>query len=472
MVIKGGQALVYSKATALFRRMDLRIKGNRIAELAPDLQPEAGEDVLDARGKLVLSGMVNAHYHSYSNFLKGTAWGEPLELWALDTVALGSRMDQRVMALSAKLGIAEMLRCGVTACLDHIPHLDKVDAIAAEYRQAGFRATIAPMIADISDDDILPGIKEKNFSAAGTRRTPEQFSALYDGWANRWHRPDEALRLMVGVNSPQRASMDALEMAAGIGKRLDIGIHAHVLETRWQVDAAQAQGEDVVEKMRMAGLLGKRTSLAHCVWLTKKQKDVLQAFGCTVVHNPTSNLLLGSGKADIVELLRRGVHVALGSDGSNCATGQNMLGVLRTALLLSRLDEPDYRQWIGPEEAYLLASAYGARAADWDGITGKLEPGMRADIVVAEDDGIAQTPCFDRLIQLLLLQDRIKATDVFIDGKCVMENARLLCLDEEALRSEAEQVHHMLFEDLKKIVFSPDEKKKIYSNVYTQRRVQ
>ena len=437
MLIQDGLILDSGADTAV--RKDIRIsEEGRITEIGGGLSPLAGEECLCAAGRLVLPGMVNAHYHSYSNILKGTSYGEPLEIWANDTVALGGALDLDLMRLSAQLGIVEMLRAGVTACLDHIPHIRAVDTIAREYERSGFRASIAPMIADISDDHILADfgtpITERDGNK-GNHLSLESMSDLYRGWCQRWHRPDGTLQMLCGINSPQRASDAALDLAKRIAEEHSLGVHAHLLETRWQADSIHSASDDPVERMARHGLLSHRTSLAHSVWLTPAQLQRIADAGSAVVLNPTSNLFLGSGIADHIGMIKRGIPAALGTDGSNCASGQNLILCARAALLLSRAGTVRYEDWLTPQTVWQMATTSGAMACGWENL-GTLQEGMRADIVLIDADAPEYWPMPRPLLQILLYAGKMEVVDVLIQGKFVMRNRRLLNLDENALRSE------------------------------------
>lgn len=470
MIIRGGMVLSPKEGGERFERADIRVEETRIAAVGSGLRQTPGEEIVEADGKLVLPGLVNAHYHSYGNLLKGTAWGEPLEIWSQDTVALGGQLDSDAMRLSARLGIAEMLRCGVTACLDHIPHHRAVDDIAEEYSRCGFRAAIAPMIADVCDADILPGIPETE-AVLGRRaeRPPaaelETVMKRYDGWAQRWHRPEGTLRLLAGINAPQRASDPALRAAREIARQYKIGVHMHLLETRWQQEAARAEGTDPVERIRQAGLLDQNTSLAHCVWLSPRQIESIRDAGCMVVHNPASNLLLGSGRMRLTELVRAGIPVALGSDGANCGTGHDILEQLRLAILLSRENSPDYNGWLTPQEALSLATANGAAVCGWGGQTGVIAQGYLADIVLADETAASRLPRYEPLTQLLL-QGRIVPTDIWIHGKRAMRNSKLLCLDEDGLYAEIRVRQGDLQNRFQTALQANTEQKRIFAAAY------
>ena len=438
MLIRGGTVLIREEAQWRFLKTDLRVEGGRIAAVEETIEAKSNEKVVDASGQMILPGLIDAHVHSYSNLLKGTTWGEPLELWSLGTVALGGALTAEEMALSARLGMAEMLRRGVTGCVDHIPHSFAVDAIAAEYRSAGFRAGIAPMLHDRSDHLLLKGMRErlpsrirKELERAGGKTTADRKEEC-EQWIARWHHPQETVSVLVGPNSPQRCTRELLEMAGELAQQNRLGVHAHLLETRWQRDTAQGEGDPLIW-LKEAGLLGKQTALAHCVWLTDKQITLIEECGCTVVHNPTSNLFLGSGAAPVGELLAVGVPMAFGSDGSNCATNHNMLEIARTALLLQRGYEHDPQKWMPAQAVWDGLTVNGAKTLRQEGVTGQIEKGARADMVFCRMSDPAWWPEVDRVEQMLLNLSQLDIDSVMVNGVFLMEAGNITAFDEQEL---------------------------------------
>lgn len=471
MLICNGYILDDQVGGAKLVRKDIRILNNGIISAIDDaLSPEPGEEVLFADNRFVMPGMVNSHYHSYSNLLKGTSTGEPLEIWACDTVALGHAMNRDYMRISAQLGIVEMLRSGVTSCLDHIPHLAYVDTIAETYADANFRASIAPMIADISDDQILADFGVP-LGRGKTQEESEEYVQeirhLYENWVEKWHTPKSTMQIVCGINAPQRASHQALEAAREIEEKYDLGIHAHVLETCWQATSAQKLQEDPLEKLDQHGLLLKKTGLAHCVWLSERQLDKIASKNSTIILNPTSNMFLGSGTADLIGIIRRGIPAAIGTDGSNCATGQNLLECIRASMLLPRIGQRDYEKWPTIQDTWQMATKVGAEACGWENL-GQLKVGSRADIVLVDISGVEYWPANHFLLQILLYVGKLDVTDVLIQGKCVMRNRKVLCLDEENLMFEARKVSTVLPDAIETALQKSRGMKEAYKQAYAK----
>ena len=467
MLIKNGRVFTIKKQIPTFEAMDIRTSGKWISEIGSALTPQDGEEIIDVEKKLVLPGLSNSHYHSYSNILKGTSTGEPLEIWALGTVALGGALDKREMRMSVQLGIAEMLHCGVTSCVDHIPHLTHVDIIAETYKDSGFRAGIAPMIHNLSDHFLLSGLQDyfsDDTISNLKKRTPmtvERYQELYEGWINRWHYPEENVQILLGPNAPQRASMELLEAMGELGRQHNLGVHTHLLESRWQAESSLDAGEDVVEKLAKAGMLSEKTTLAHCVWLTDKQIEQVASAGATIAHNATSNLFLGSGKAPIISYKKKGIRIALGTDGSNCATNQNLLEVARVAALLSRLEHREYEEWFTTDQLWKMATSNGSWCTGWANKVGTITEKSLADLVIVDPDDTAYYPEIDLPLQILFNLNTLDPTHVIIGGNMIMKDKKILTFDEEALKDELKASSNELHQKFKKELSGTQE---LYSN--------
>jgi guanine deaminase len=224
---------------------------------------------------------------------------------------------------------------------------------------------------------------------------------------------------------------------AALADELDLAVHIHVLETRMQALSGQRMyGRTLPEHMQAIGFLGPRVNFEHGIWLTESDIGLVRDAGVTVVHNPVSNMKLGSGIAPVPELLEHGVNVALGTDGMSSNDGNDMFATLKTAALLHKLWEVDYERWLGAEDAWRIATAGGATAAgDPDGL-GALEPGRRADLVLLDLDSIVFTPLNDPLKQVALGSTTLAVSSVMVGGEWRVRDGRVTGVDEGAVLAE------------------------------------
>jgi len=398
-------------------------------------------DVIDAAGMLVMPGLVNAHYHSYGTVLKGTENSLPLEPWALYTVAYGRALGAEAIRLAVLLGAAEMIRNGITACLDHFPHTALADVALAAHEASGMRVAFAPFVHDVFDHEFLglalpPEIRAVLDTAP--RSEPAAAERMYRDLAGRWHG---RVTILLGPNAFQRCSPRLIDLWRRLAADPGLHAHTHLLETRAQAACgAEMWPGGTVAEMARAGLLSERLSVAHGVWLTPDETDLLARHDVTVVHNPASNLMLGSGRLPLTTLLERGVALALGTDSSNSGGRHDLFEVMRLALMLPRPDTSDPRGWPTARRIFDMATTGGAHAIGQAKVLGRIEPGHRADLVLLDPGtaGLAGTPV--TVPHLVQHGGAAAVKSVMIDGAWVLRDGRILAFDESAVLERAATV--------------------------------
>lgn len=237
------------------------IEGERIAGVfsGGDGPQQAGE-VIDGAGLAVMPGLTNAHHHSYSNVLRGTRNDRRLESWALYTVAHGYVLDSEAIRLAALLGAAEAMRHGVTALIDHAPHIAHAEAALEAHRQSGLRVGFAPFMHDRSDHDLLgvslPADLRPVFDAPN--RTPGTIADFYRHLVKEWQGRDGRIQLMLGPNAPQRCSPVLLDLWRDLAGELSLRVHTHLCETRPQASYGEREWGGTVHELARRGLLNDR----------------------------------------------------------------------------------------------------------------------------------------------------------------------------------------------------------------------
>ena len=396
-------------------------------------------EVFDATGMILMPGLINAHYHSYGAVLKGTENSLPLEPWALYTVAYGRALGAEAIRLAVLLGAAEMIRNGVTACLDHFPHTRWADVALAAHEASGMRVAFAPFMHDVFDHEFLNiALPPEVRTALDTAPRSDSAAAerMYRDLASRW-RGHRRVTILLGPNAFQRCSPALVEVWRRL--TIDLGLHAHthLVETRAQAVRGRAVWPGgTVEEMARAGLLSERLSVAHGTWLTPEGGDLLARHGVTIVHNPASNLMLGSGRLSLPTMLGQGVRVALGTDSSNSGGRHDLFEVMRLALMLHRPDTPNPRGWPAPRQIFEMATTGGARAIGQAGVVGGIEPGQRADLVLLDPRGAAMAGSPVTVPHLVQHGGATAVAAVMIDGGWVLRDGRILAFDETAVLAE------------------------------------
>jgi 5-methylthioadenosine/S-adenosylhomocysteine deaminase len=416
---------------------DARIVAVETGENGARLAARAAARV-DAPDLIAMPGMVNAHHHAYANVLRGTENSLPLELWALYTVAYGRALDAEVIRLAILLGAAEMIRAGVTACIDHFPHVGNAPAAYAAHRASGMRVGFAPFLHDIHDHDFLGFDLPAELRARLT--TPfqphERLAALFRDLAAQARRDGGPVAILLGPNAPQRCSPALLALWRGLRDELGLGVHTHLLETRPQAMRSRKVWKGgLVGEMERQGLLAPGLGVAHGIWLLPEERDLLARHGVAVSHNPASNLMLGSGAMPFADYRARGVTMALGSDSANTGGAANPFELMRLAMMLPRLATRDWEAWPTPREVFRMATEGGAAMLGRRDI-GRIAPGAAADIVLLDPSGSEFAAAEVGVDAIVQHGNRGAVRAVMIDGRWVYRNGRILAFDEDQVRRD------------------------------------
>ena len=427
-----------------FARADVAVSGGRIAAVGPGLE---GDQVVDCGRLAVVPGAINAHCHSNENWFRGLWDNLPLEPWLLFSypVLAAPAQSPDEIYVRTLLGGIEMLRSGATCVVDFLYELqgfsdESLEAVVRAYRDLGLRALIGLAIADRAYHETVvldAGLVDAGLIARLEREKPpswDEWETFVRHAVERFHRPEEGIAICPAPSGPQRCTDELLTGTAALAEELDLAVHIHVLETRMQaLSGRRMYGRTLPEHLDALGFLSPRVSFEHGIWLTDGDIELVRERGVTVVHNPVSNLKLGSGICPVPALLRAGVNVALGTDGMCSNDGNDMYAAVKTAALLHKVWEVDYEEWLGAAEAWAMATEAGAAAAgDRDGL-GRIEPGRRADLVLLDLDTLPFTPLNDPLRQLALGSTTLAVRSVLVGGRFVLRDGGLVGVDETAI---------------------------------------
>ncbi|MGH7265023.1 MAG: amidohydrolase family protein, partial [Candidatus Rokuibacteriota bacterium] len=431
---------------------DVLIQGDRIREVGPGLTPPAGVQELDASGRLVLPGLVNAHTHAHNNLLKGLADRWTLEDLLNHSAALNAGRTVEDQYLSAAIGAVEMLKTGCTAAYDLFmatpaPTDEGVEAVARAYADVGLRALVAPAVADIVFYQTVPGLLDRLPPAL--RATVEGLTAaptdallrLTDAAVRRWHgAAGGRIRVAVAPTIPGMCTDAFLEGCARLVREHGVGVHTHLLESKVQaVYAHRRWGGSVVTRLADVGLLGPSFVGAHAVWLTDEDIGRLADAGGAVAHNPASNFKLGSGIAPVREYLDRGVTVGLGTDGTMSSDNLNLFEAMRLAALAGTVRFPHAPdRWLDAPAVWRMATRGGAALLGLRDEVGAVAPRFKADLVLLRTDSTFLRPLNHALHALIFAETGADVDTVLVDGRVVVEGGRVVTVDEEKLRARAQ----------------------------------
>jgi len=449
LLIDSAAILTLDEADRFLERGSILIEGGGISQVG-EVDRSKADRVIDGRRFLATPGLVNAHTHTPGALSAGTqdSASHPAFMW-LNQADTSGRTPREVY-VSAMLNSAQMLLGGITTSIDHFPAQnfgpEDVAAAVKAYRDSGMRTVLGLRVFDDDFGDIFPSDRPlpadlaKDLERikplppkplAETRRLIEDSIRLH-------HRPEERVSVFPAPTNPVRCSDELLTLCRELAERHDLGIHTHLLESKVQTSLAQRRyGRTMVQQLERLGLLSPRLSCAHTIWIEDEDIARLAASGTVVVHNPESNLKLGTGIAPIAKMLAAGVTVALGTDGS--VTNDNLVlhEAIRLAAMLGRVAERERSKWVTARQALAMATDGGARAVQMPKSIGRIQAGYRADVVLYDLDTPAWTPFNDPVQQMVFAETGSSVHTVIVDGVVVVEDREIKAFDAAAIISEA-----------------------------------
>ena len=445
ILIKNGHLLTTTLTPNNIQTADMFIEGAKITTVGENIQETRADHIIDAKNMLVIPGLNIAHAHSWAQLLKGTLNGGPLEIWILDNLAppIGWPFTNRQLYLRTLLGAAEMIRHGVTTVWDDVVLTpDFQDSIFSAYRDSGMRAVVTAAMHDkplhertlflkqaLPPQLIVPLKAEK-------LKSVEEWSEITKEIYNKWHDIDNRLNFAVSFSWPQGCSDELMLMAAEFSQEHNLALITHVLETKAQQVTGQVfYGKSIVRYLSEIGVLIPNLSIAHGIWITDDDIELLAQNQVSVLHNPSSNLTLGSGIMPYRRLKQAGVNIALGVD-EGYQSKYNPFEMMRMAALMHKISDPDYRTW--PKAAEILDDAIrgGARSELIYPDVGSLAPGNKADVILIELDPLRFLGTNDLVNQLVYCETGYSVHTSIINGKLVMKDRKLLTIDEDSLFEE------------------------------------
>ena len=431
VILRDGLVVTMNALGDLIPQGAVVIKGRDIVALAPTeailSEWEAPEEVL-CHGAAILPGLINAHTHVPMSLLRGLADDLRLDVWLFGYMLPVERefVGPEFCHWGTLLSCAEMIRSGITCFADMYYYEHEVAQAVAE---AGMRAILAETVMKLP----TPDAESYDVGLSLCRDFIEQ----WQGHA--------LVTPAVGPHGAETSTPELLREAAHLATQHDVPLLIHVAETAGGVESTRAlYGVSSVEALEQHGVLDARVLAAHCVHITPREREILARHGVAVAHNPTSNLKLASGLADIVAMLEAGITVAIGTDGQASNNDQDMFEETRLAALLPKGITQDPTA-VPARQAFAMATIGGARALGLDQLVGSLEVGKRADIAVLELDLVHNVPHFDLspdnvYSQIVYASKAHDVRDVLIDGRWVMRGRELLTLDEARVRQEAQRI--------------------------------
>ena len=392
-------------------------------------------EVIDCAGCCVMPGLINCHTHLPMTLLRGLADDLRLDVWLYGYMLPVERkfVSPEFVSLGAQLACAELIRSGVT-CVNDMYYFE--DAIAQAIAAAGLRALCSQTIMQFPTPDASSADESLEFT--------EKFIQAWKG--------HDLIVPVIAPHAPYTCSGPLMRACAEIAIRHDVPLHIHISETFQEVeDSRREHGMPVVNWIKKNGVLEARVIAAHCVAIDAGEMRTLRNAGATVSHNPSANLKLASGIANVPQMLRTGLNVGIGSDGPASNNDLDHFEEMRLAALLAKGSTRDPVA-VPARTAMAMATLMGARALHIGHLTGSLEVGKRADVIVLELDRLHSTPQYSRAAagsdaiytQIVYSSKASDVRDVFVNGRPLMRERTLLSLDEGAIKAQANRLAHQI----------------------------
>ncbi len=383
---------------------------------------------IDCRGRVVMPGLVNAHTHAPMTLLRSLADDLRLDVWLMGYMMPVEREFVRpdFVALGSELACAEMIRSGTT-CFADMYYFE--EAVAEATAAAGVRALCAQTVLKFPAPDAA---------------SYEDALAAARAFIQRW-KGHPLIVPGVAPHAPYTCTAEIFRACAELASEFDVPLHTHLAETALEVERARKEyGMPVVPWVKKQRLFDAKVLAAHCVHVDEGEIRALRDGHAGVAHNPTSNLKLGSGVAPVAKMIELGLNVGIGTDGPASNNDLDMFEETRLAALLAKGTSGDPTA-IPARTALAMATRLGASALHLGDITGSLEPGKRADLIVVDLEQSHTTPRFNRDVnavysQLVYAAKSTDVIDVMCDGRWLMRDRRLLTIDEARLQADARDV--------------------------------
>lgn len=385
-------------------------------------KPEGFEDarIIDGKNKALIPGLINAHTHIPMTLMRGFADDYDLNTWLTQHIfPTEDKLDARCVRIATELGMAEMLASGTISFSDSYFFCDEV---AQAVMQSGMKANISRAVTNFNQD-----IQLLDFTAS--REAVE----LHE----KWHNADNGrIRIDMAIHAEYTTSHTLWEQLGAYAKEHDLIMQIHLSETQKEHEECIGRyGKTPARIFYDVGVLDAKTIAAHCVWITDEDMEIFRECGVTVVHNPISNLKLASGIAPIPKIMRKGINVALGTDGVASNNSFDLFEELKLTAILHKGTNLD-PLILGAQDAFRIATMNGAIAQGRKEECGKIRVGFDADLILLDLDKPHLFPCHNLLSNVVYAARGSDVCMTMVRGKVLYENGEFKTIDMERVKHE------------------------------------
>jgi len=430
LIIKNASILTIDDSFSIFNPGAIAIQNDIIEAVGNEseiLNSYSAKEVLDAGGKILMPGLINAHTHVPMTLLRGLADDLRLDVWLLGYMMPVEReyVTPEFVQLGTKLACGEMIRSGITCFCDMYYFEDDVAEATAE---VGMRAICSESILKFPTPD-----------AASYDESIAYSKKFIEKWKNH-----PLIIPSIAPHAPYTCTPEIIKKSKDIAIQYDIPLHIHLAETQQEVENVVAEhGIPVIPYMDKLDLFDAKVIAAHCVHIDPGEIRLLKKRNAGVAHNPSSNLKLASGFSPVKQMMDIGINVGIGTDGPASNNDLDMFEEIRLTTFLAKGSSGDPTA-LPAKTTVAMATRIGAKALHIEDITGSLTPGKRADLILIDISKIHNSPNFRHLPDSLYSQVVYAAkahdvSDVMVNGKWLMKDHQLLTLDEVSLMEKGQE---------------------------------
>ena len=395
------------------------IENDKIIDLVPQskvFDEYEADNTYQLTDHILIPGLINTHTHAAMSLFKGFADDLPLQEWLNNHIWPAEKefVNPSFVKDGSILGLSEMIKSGVTTFNDmyFFP-----DATAEAVKELGVRSNIGLVVLDFPT----------NYAT-----DPEDYLLKGFEFRDKW-RNEELITTSIAPHAPYSVSDEAFTLINTYSEELNINIHTHLHETQWEIEASiDKYGITPVQRLNNLGIIGPSLTAAHCVYLNDQDMGILAKNKVSIVHNPSSNMKLGSGIADVAKMLKQNLSVSLGTDSSASNNRLDIMEEMRLAALLIK-GSTKSPESIPANEAIKMATINGAKALGLGSVIGSIEKNKKADLVAIDLSAIENQPIYNPISTLVYSSSRSDVSYVWIDGKIKLKEKSLVNIDEERI---------------------------------------
>lgn len=400
-------------------KKDILIENNIIKKIEKDIDKEIEVDEkINAKNMLVMPGLINTHTHLAMSIFRGYKTDKKLMDWLESAIfPVEDKLKPEDIYWNSYLSCLEMIKSGTTTCNDMYLGMNKtVEAI----NDTGLRAVVAWCIKDDSIKDKVEQTRE---------------------YAKRYNTDENGkIRIYVSADAPHTCNPDTIKLCVDLAKELNTGLHIHLAETIDEETKIKSRYDKrSTEYLNDLDVFDVPVVLAHGIYVSDSDIEILKKIKGGISHNPISNCKLSSGICDVVKLRKNGINIGLGTDGIGSTTTMDMFEEMKTAAYLQKVNTMEPSS-ISAYDILKMATIEGAKVLGMENEIGSLEPGKKADMIFIKTDKLHMCPANDVCANLVYSSNGADVESVMIDGKVIMQNRKMLNLDEKQVMRQVKKI--------------------------------